>query len=487
LVAKPGEHRFTADLCYISAPHLHSLYWPVKFMTQLPAWLSQLAALLPPERLLTDPADCYAYAFDNSRKYVMPEAVALPLSTEEIAAIMRCCAQYRVPVTPRGRGTGTAGGSIPASAGMVLSLERMTRIKCIDTANRFIVAEPGVLNAEVQKVAAANGFFWPPDPSSSAYCSIGGNLATNAGGPHAVKYGATRDHVLGVQAVTAGGEIIRTGSYTSKHSVGYDLTRLLIGSEGTLAIITEATLKLSPKPAHVAGVAAHYRDTAGCAAAIVGIMQQPFVPAALEFLDAQALGLLRQHYPDMLPGDSAAMLMIEIDGSPADVAACQQAILDLCHNGSLISAEPIARPAQLWAARKALSPLLRDIAPKKINEDVVVPVSRLPELLAGVERLAAVHGVRNVNFGHAGNGNIHVNLLIDPQDPQQLPSGERCLDRLFDLVIGLQGALSGEHGIGQEKRPFVPRELDVATLDIQRRIKTALDPDGILNPGKVLP
>lgn len=481
-----SEHWFTADLCYIFAPfHFSRLVGQVT--AQFPAWLSQLADILPAERLLTDPVDCFAYAYDNSRKYVAPQAVAFPLTTEEVAAIMRCCSLHRVAVTPRGRGTGTAGGSIPVNAGLVLSLERMTQIKRIDAANRFMVVEPGVLNAQVQAAASELGFFWPPDPSSSSYCSVGGNLATNAGGPHAVKYGATRDHVLGLQAVTAAGEIIRAGSFTSKHSVGYDLTRLLIGSEGTLAIITEATLKLTAKPAHVAGVAAHYRDTAGCAAAIAAIMQQPFVPAALEFLDSKALFLLRQHYPEMLPGDSAAMLMIEIDGSEADVMACQQAILSACRNDGLISAESIARPAELWAARKALSPLLRDIAPKKINEDVVVPVSRLPELLAGVEKLAGIHGVRNVNFGHAGNGNIHVNLLIDPDDPAQLASGEKCLAQLFDLVISLQGALSGEHGIGQEKRPFMAWELDAATLKLQRQIKLAFDPEAILNPGKVLP
>lgn len=449
--------------------------------------LARLADSLPAGCLLTDPADCYAYSFDNSRKYLPPVAVALPQSVDEVAAVLRCCKEYEVPVTPRGRGTGTAGGSIPARAGVVLSLERMNRIKRVDFANRLMVVEPGALNAEVQRAAAPGGFFWPPDPSSAAYCSVGGNLATNAGGPHAVKYGATRDHVLGLQAVTAAGEIIRTGSYTSKHSVGYDLTRLLIGSEGTLAVITEITLKLTPKPAHVAGIAAHYRDVASCAAAIVAIMGQPWIPAALEFLDESALNLLRQHYPGMLPDESVAMLMIEIDGSAADVIAAREATLAVCRREGLLSADPIDRPAELWAARKALSPLLRDIAPKKINEDVVVPVARLPELLAGVTRLAGLHGVRNVNFGHAGNGNIHVNLLIDPADPGQLASGAACLDQLFDLVIGLQGALSGEHGIGQEKRPYIGLELDSATLALQRQIKRAFDPTGILNPGKILP
>ncbi|MDQ5888301.1 MAG: hypothetical protein RL210_2068 [Pseudomonadota bacterium] len=450
-------------------------------------WINELAAVLPPERLLIDPADCFAYSYDNSRKYMPPQAVAFALSSDEVATIMRICARHRVPVTPRGRGTGTAGGSIPISGGLLLSLERMNRVLELDPANRFAVVEAGVLNGSLQKHVAAAGFFWPPDPSSAAYCSIGGNLATNAGGPHTVKYGSTRDHVLGVKAVTAQGDIISTGSFTSKHSVAYDLTRLLIGSEGTLAIITEATLKLTPKPACIAGVAAHYRDLASCSAAIVAIMGQPFVPSALEFLDNNALTLLRNHYPDMLPPESAAMLMIEVDGSPQDVASAQQAIVAACRAEGLIEVAAIAQPQALWAARKALSPLLRDVAPKKINEDVVVPVAHLPALLSGVAAIVAEHGVRNVNFGHAGNGNIHVNLLIDPANPAELIRGEECLRKVFDLVISLRGALSGEHGVGQEKRDFVPLELDAPTLAMQRQIKQAFDPLGLLNPGKVLP
>lgn len=450
-------------------------------------WIKDLSAILPADRLLTDPADCFAYSFDNSRKYLPPQAVAFPFSTEEVAAIMRCCARHHVPVTPRGRGTGTAGGSIPIAGGLLLSLERMNRVLKLDVANRFAVVEAGVLNGTVQKLVSEEGFFWPPDPSSAAYCSVGGNLATNAGGPHTVKYGSTRDHVLGVRAVTASGDIVRTGSFTSKHSVGYDLTRLLIGSEGTLAIITEATLKFTPKPACIAGVAAHYRDLASCSEAIVAIMGQPYLPSALEFLDVNALALLRSHYPDMLPADSDAMLMIEVDGSAQDVANAQAAIAAACQTEGLIDVATIAQPAALWAARKALSPLLRDVAPKKINEDVVVPVSRLPELLSGVARIVAEHGVRNVNFGHAGNGNIHVNLLINPADPGELSRGELCLQQVFDLVISLNGALSGEHGVGQEKRDFVPLEMDVATLALQRQIKLAFDPHGLLNPGKVLP
>ena len=454
----------------------------------LPAdFISRLQAIVGPDNLFTDPVDCYAYAYDNSRKIFPPEAVAFALNTEQVRDILLLCNQHRVPVTPRGRGTGTAGGSVPEQGGLALSLERMRKILSVDPANRVIVAEPGVLNQEIQDAAKAHGFFWPPDPSSSAYCSIGGNLATCAGGPHAVKYGVTRDHVLGLKAVTGSGEIIKTGCYTTKGVVGYDLTRLIIGSEGTLAVVTEATLKLTPLPQTVGGLTAHYRDIASCARAISAIMAQPHIPSALEFIDGAALDLIRGRHPGLLPDDSRAMLMIEVDGGETEIADSAEAIRRACHDGGLISAEATADPARLWAVRKALSPLLRDIAPKKINEDIVVPVSRLPELLQGLAELSQKHRVANVNFGHAGNGNIHTNFLINPDDADELERGEACLNEMFDLVIRLGGTLSGEHGVGREKRPYVGREIDPPTLALMKQIKQVFDPNNLLNPGKLFP
>lgn len=452
-----------------------------------PDLLSRLRAAAGADNLLTDPADCHAYGYDNSRKIFPPDAVVFATDAAQIQAILRLCNEFHVPLTPRGRGTGTAGGSIPEQGGLALSLERMRRILRVDPANRAIVAEPGVLNQEIQAAAKAHGFFWPPDPSSSAYCSIGGNLATGAGGPHAVKYGTTRDHVLGLKAVTGRGEIIRTGCYTTKGVVGYDLTRLLVGSEGTLAVITEATLKLTPLPESAGGLTAHYRDIAHCAQAIAAIMAQPQVPSALEFLDNAALDLIRGRHPDLIPANTRALLMIEVDGSTGEIAAASQAILNACRNDGLIQAAAVADAAALWAARKALSPLLRDIAPKKINEDVVVPVSRLPELLDGLAALSAKYRIRNVNFGHAGNGNIHVNLLVNPDDTDEMRRAEACLDEIFTLVLALDGTLSGEHGIGREKRAFVAREIDQPTLALMREIKRVFDPNDILNPGKVFP
>jgi len=450
-------------------------------------FLTRLGVIAGDGNLLTDQASCYVYGYDNSRKIFPPQVVVFATSTEAVQETVRLCNEFHVFLTPRGRGTGTTGASIPEQGGVALSLERMRRILSVDPANRAMVVEAGVLNQEVQDSARPHGFFWPPDPSSAAYCSVGGNLATCAGGPHAVKYGVTRDHVLGLKAVTARGDIINTGCYTTKGVVGYDLTRLLIGSEGTLAVITEATLKLTPLPAAVGGLTAHYRDIASCAAAIAAIMAQPALPSALEFLDQASLDLIRGRHPGLLPEETRALLMIEVDGSEGEVAASSQAIRAACGNDGLISAEIAPDLKELWAARKALSPLLRDIAPKKINEDVVVPVSRLPELLGGLAELSAKYRVANANFGHAGNGNIHVNLLVNPDNGEEMQRAEACLDEIFSLVLRLNGTLSGEHGVGREKRAFVAREIDPVTLELMRDIKKVFDPGNILNPGKIFP
>lgn len=454
----------------------------------LPAGFIQLLQdLIPADRLYLDPVDCYAYAYDNSRKYFPPECVIFPLTTAEVVKIVQLCNQFAVPLTPRGRGTGTAGGSLAEQGGASLSMERMTQIISIDAANRVVIAQPGVLNESIQAAVKPSGFFWPPDPSSAAFSSIGGNLATCAGGPHAVKYGTTRDHVLGLTAVTGRGDVIKTGCYTTKGVVGYDLTRLLIGSEGTLAVITEAVLKLTPLPAAKSGLVAHYQNVEQCASAIAAIMKEPQGPSALEFLDSGSLDLIRSRNPGMLPDDSRAMLMIEVDGTEHEISETTTRLLAACQNSGLLQAKPVQNTADLWKARKTLSPLLRDIAPKKINEDIVVPVDKIPELLAGLASLCRQYQIPNVNFGHAGNGNIHVNLLIDPDNPGESTRAYECLDQIFDLVIRLNGTLSGEHGIGSEKRPYITKELDEATLALMKQIKLTFDPRNILNPGKLFP
>jgi D-lactate dehydrogenase len=455
-----------------------------------PSELAALAAQLGPGRVLTDPADRWAYGYDNSRLHALPDAVALPGSAAEVAAVVRFCNALRIPLVPRGRGTGTTGATVPVGGGVVLSLERMDGILEIDAANRIARVEPGVTNQRLQEAASALGFFWAPDPTSAAVCTVGGNLACNAAGPRAVKYGTARENTLGLRAVTGAGEAIRTGVMTTKGVVGYDLTRLLIGSEGTLAIITEATLKLTPLPEARRVMQATYRDVRAAARAVSAIMARPVTPCALELMDRAAIDMIREYSDLGLGPDVGALLMIEVDGSAAAVDSDARTLAGAAAVDGLVALTGADTPEaaeRLWRTRKALSPALRNVAPKKINEDVVVPVSRIPDLVEGLERLAAEHAVRIVNFGHAGNGNIHVNLLVNPDDAAEMARAERCLDATFDLVLRLGGTLSGEHGIGLVKRDFVAREIDPETLRLMRDLKRLFDPNGILNPGKSLP
>ena len=450
----------------------------------------QLRSLLEPHDLLTDPADCWPYGYDNSRRHAPPAAVVLPRSHEAVLDIIRLCNAHGVGVVPRGRGTGTTGATVPSHGELVLSLERMNQIVRIDAANRYAVVEPGATNQQVQDAVAKDGFFWPPDPTSAAYCSIGGNLAYNSAGPRAVKYGTPRENVLGLRAVTGAGQEIRTGVFTTKGVVGYDLTRLLIGSEGTLAVITEATLKLTPLPESTRTLRVIYSGIEPAAEAVANIMAQPIVPCGLEFMDAQAIAMIRDYARILLPEKAGALLMIEVDGPEDSIEhACAQVAAAARNDGllELKTATSAEEVGQLWAMRKALSPALRKIAPKKINEDVVVPVSNIPALVNGLEALSREYKIKIVNFGHAGNGNIHVNLLIDPDDPAQAKAALPCLNRVFDLVLSLNGTLSGEHGVGLEKRDFVAREIGPVTLELMRRIKRQFDPNDVLNPGKMLP
>jgi D-lactate dehydrogenase len=439
---------------------------------------------------LTDPGERLAYAYDNSRRESLPDAVALPVTREQAQALVRACFAHRVPVTGRGRGTNTTGASVPVHGGVVVSFERMNRILDIRPGDRCAVVEPGVLNGELQAALHAHGLFWPPDPTSAAFSTIGGNLACNAGGPRAVKYGASRDNVLALTAVTGTGELIHCGTATTKGSTGYDLQRLLVGSEGTLALIVEATLKLTPLPSQRRVVRALYRDVASAAQGVARLMAQPVTPSMLEFMDGDCVRLARDVGGADLPPDAGTLLMIEADGDAETLPHAVEALMRAAEGDGLVSlddaADDVSRE-RLWSARKALSPALRTLAPGKINEDVVVPVSRIPQLVDGVRSLAAEFALAIVSFGHAGNGNLHVNILYDPADLAQLERAQAALARVFELTLSLGGTLSGEHGIGLAKRDFMPKAIDPATLSLMRQIKTTFDPAGILNPGKLLP
>lgn len=460
-------------------------------MAELPANVAdELTALLGADGLLLDAAERLAYGYDNSRRQGLPLAVALPTEAAQVQGIVRLCRAHGLPIVARGRGTNTTGASVPGEDALVISFERMDRVLAIRPGDRVAVVQPGLLNGDLQAALAPHGLFWPPDPTSAAFSSIGGNLACNAGGPHAVKYGATRDNVLALKAVTGTGELVEFGAATTKGASGYDLSRLLIGSEGTLALIVEATLRLTPAPTQRRALRALYADVESAAAAVARLMAQPVTPSMLEFMDGDCVRLARDVGGADLPAEAGALLMLEADGDAAVLDAGEAALRRAAGGPGCLSVEAAPDEAareKLWAARKALSPALRTLAPGKINEDVVVPVSRIPELVAAVRAAAAAQSLAIVCFGHAGNGNLHVNILYDPADAAQVARADAALEAVFDAVIALGGLVSGEHGIGLAKRELLARSLSPATLALMRAIKAQFDPDGLLNPGKVLP
>jgi D-lactate dehydrogenase len=451
--------------------------------------VAQLSTLLA-DGWRTDPAERLVYGYDNSRREAMPDGVALPRDRDQVLALVRACRERGVPLVARGRGTNTTGATVPVAGGIVVSFERMDRIVDIRPGDRCAVVEPGVLNGDLQAALAPHGLFWPPDPTSAAFSTVGGNLACNAGGPRAVKYGASRDNVLALTAITGAGDLVVCGSATTKGATGYDLQRLLVGSEGTLALIVEATLRLTPAPSARRALRAVYRDVASAADAVARLMAQPVTPSMLEFMDGHAVRLARDVGGADLPREAGALLMIEADGDGAQLDAAVAALERAAANDGLLvldTAPDEAARERLWAARKALSPSLRTLAAGKINEDVVVPVSRIPALVDGVQAIAREAALAIVCFGHAGNGNLHVNILYDPTDAAQCALADEALARVFALTVSLGGTLSGEHGIGLAKRAFMPKAVSPTTLALMREVKRAFDPDGILNPGKLLP
>ncbi len=450
-----------------------------------------LADALGTARVQTEPQVLELYAADEGPRRCTPLAVAFPARHEDVVALVRVANEFGVPLVARGGGSGNVGGALPAHGSVVVSFECLRRVIEFSAAERLIVVESGVPTAEIDARARTAGLFYPPDPGSAPYCRIGGNIGTNAAGPRAVKYGVTRDYVLGLRAVAGDGRTLVTGYRTSKGSVGYDLTRLLVGSEGTLALITEATLRLAPAPAKVATLRACYESGATACAAVARVMSQPVVPSALEFLDPAAIAAIQQAGAATdLPGRTRALLMIEADGDPEAVARALSHLKTALTGPGLLELREAADATEvksLWAARRSLSHAVKRIAPLKINEDVVVPVPKLAELVMAIETLASEHRIPIVSFGHAGNGNLHVNLMVHPSDADEMARAHAALARLFEIVLALGGTISGEHGIGYEKRAFVPLEIPSATLALMREIKRTFDPNGILNPGKIFP
>jgi D-lactate dehydrogenase len=453
--------------------------------------LAAFRSALGNDRVFDDAATRARYACDETPRRVEPDAVLFPSSHDDVVALARIALEHRIALTLRGAGSGNVGGALPAPGSVVVSFECMRRVLEFDPANRLIVVEAGVVTDDIDRIARSAGLFYPPDPGSSAYCRIGGNLAMNAGGPRAVKYGVTRDYVLGLRAVTGDGREIRTGCRTTKGVTGYDLTRLLVGSGGTLALVTEATLKLLPAPEAVATLRVCFASTRDALDAVSRVMHQSVVPSALEFMDHRAIDAIRPTgTADDLPPDTRALLMVEADGAvedlPRQIAALKQALggTGLLEIRSGFEHDAIV---QLWAARKSLSHAVKQIAPLKINEDVVVPVSQLADFVDFIDHTAHAQNLAVVSFGHAGNGNLHVNLMVHPDDADEMERARLAHEAILLRVLALGGTLSGEHGIGTEKRRFVPLEIEPATLAIMRSIKQQFDPHGLLNPGKLFP
>ena len=436
-------------------------------------------------------AVCIAYASDNSRRQHVPDIVVWPATEAEVEAVVRIANATSVPVCVRGRGSATTGASLAEHGGIVLSTEKMDAVLAIDAVSRTATVQPGVLNGALAQALTEHGMFWPPDPSSSPYCSVGGNLATAAAGPRGVKYGGVRENVLALRAVCGNGQIISCGAPVPKSVAGYDLARLLVGSEGTLAIITAATLKLLPTPGASARTVASFPSSRAALAAVGRLMAGPITPAAVEFLDEGCLKLVSSDSNALGPAGVGAMLLLEVQASDAAAAAreldcVRELVTGPSDSSELLAFTTDAAADDLWEVRKVLSQRLRDIAGLKINEDIVVPVSRLAELIAFVQEACTKEGLLNVNFGHAGLGNIHLNLLFDDKSEAAVTAAYALVGRIMEYVVAMGGSISGEHGIGLAKREYLPIQVDAATLKLMRAVKDAFDPNGILNPGKLV-
>ena len=454
--------------------------------------LAGLAAIVSPGFLKFDDAARAVYGADALKRGAAPDAIVLPASTREVADVVRLCAAHRVPIVPRGAGTGYTGGAVPMQGGIVISLERMNRILEIDEANLVAVVEPHVITGDLQTAVEKVGLFYPPDPASLKESVIGGNVAENAGGPRAFKYGTTKQYVLGLEVVLPTGEIVRTGGKVVKNVVGYDLTHLIVGSEGTLAIITQIVLRLVPRPPVQATLRATFGDVEAAVQAVVEVIRARVVPAALELIDGDSLEAVAQYLGvrSLAPPGTAAMLLLEVDGVPASVAEEAARVETACRKAGateVLRAGDAAEREELWRVRRELSRSLKTITPLKYNHDVVVPKGRIPELFALVRQLRQDYGLRIPCFGHAGDGNIHVNIMVDPADAAEIERAHEAERVLFRGVVALEGSISGEHGIGFAKAPFLEIELRPEAIALMKRVKRAFDPDGILNPGKIFP
>jgi glycolate oxidase len=452
--------------------------------------IPRLRSLLGDAHVRVDQSSRETYGTDATRRGHPAEAVVFPATTADVAAIARLCNETRTPLVPRGGGTGYTGGSVPVRGGIVVSLERMNRIVEIDEANLLAIVEPNVITGDLQDAVERVGLFYPPDPASLRQSVIGGNVAECAGGPRAFKYGVTKQYVLGLEAVLPTGDVIRTGGKTVKNVAGYDLTHLLVGSEGTLAIITRIILRLIPRPPVDATIRATFPSVTHAVDAVMRLVRARVIPAALELVDAECLRAVARHLGggELAPPGTNALLLLEVDGLSELVKGESERAERACRDAGateLLRAATAAEAHELWRVRRELSFALRTISPIKFNHDVVVPKGRIPQLFGLVDELKTRHRLTIPCFGHVGDGNIHVNIMPPPGDAAALARARDAEGELFRGVVALEGSITGEHGIGFMKAKYLGLELTPDTIALMKRVKQAFDPNGILNPGKM--
>ncbi|HEX8163904.1 MAG TPA: FAD-linked oxidase C-terminal domain-containing protein [Pyrinomonadaceae bacterium] len=450
--------------------------------------LAALRGIVGAEHVLVDEERVEPYAQDAVKEKFPPEAVLLPASAAEVAAILRLANARGFPVTARGGGVGYTGGAVPVEGGVVVGTDRMNRIREIDADDLYAVTEPGVTTYALQQAVEALGLFYPPDPASYKSSYVGGNIAENAGGIRSAKYGVTKHYVLGLEVVLPTGEIVRAGGRTTKNVVGFDLTGLLCGSEGMLGIITEATLKLLPLPEATQTVRATFRTVREACACVPAFNRAKVVPVAVEVLDRNSIEAVETEFAFGFGPEAGALLLVSVDGHAADVERDSRIVERVVRDGGgfdVVRSRSRDEEEKLWDVRRALSPAIKKFGTMKFNEDVVVPRSRVPELIERVVEIGKRRDTFVVNFGHAGDGNIHVNFMCDRDDEDAMRRARRAVRETFAAAVELGGTISGEHGIGYVKAPYLSMALDAPTIEMMKRIKRALDPNGILNPGKM--
>lgn len=429
---------------------------------------------------------CYSY--DGTTFKSKPDLVLKPANVQEVSHVLKAANREKIPVVPRGAGTGLSGGSVPVEGGIVLAMNRLNRILSIDEENLVAFVEPGVITEEFQKEVEKRELFYPPDPASQKMCTLGGNIAECAGGPHCLKYGVTRDYVLGLEVVLADGSIIKTGGQVMKNVSGYDLTRLFIGSEGTLGVVTKIVLKLLPLPEYRRTILAAFSTMEGAAETVSAIIAGKLIPATLEFMDGITIKVVEEFLNIGLPTTADALLLIEVDGKKEAVEIDYEKVMKICKDKGAVElkgATTAEERENLWKARRAVSAALGRICPLKLNEDVVVPRSKLPSLITKVKEICTEFGIKAANYGHAGDGNLHVNVLVESRADDEMKKVEPALEKLYEEVVNLGGTISGEHGIGFLKSKYLYLDAGIESINAMKKIKDVLDPNNILNPGKI--